>query len=306
MYFLNEEERKHLLKGYLPKSRDIQISEELRGWNWNQPPLETIYDTKLALYEIAGKYCPTGRDTYLRRVEMVKAKPNDDMIQGTIFHTVLVDIIVKTKKLIYSKGIDNYSQVLKELQLPCYDVLEKHISNIDESKVDEIKNKINTIWQYEYNQIAGRIQSVLSRQPFIGEDSLVSLAVPVVVEQKLDGSFLGLSQHLSVDAFVLSEPMILDLKFGQPFDFHKLTTTGYALVMEAIFEFPVNIGCLVYAEFRNNRLIIKKDFHIIDDELRQWFIEERDDKMRMVYEEIDPGIAENCYTTCPYYNICHN
>jgi len=40
--------------------------------------------------------------------------------------------------------------------------------------------------------------------------------------------------------------------------------------------------------------------HIIDDELRQWFIEERDEKMRMIYEEIDPGLGE-CYNYCPIF-----
>lgn len=48
---------------------------------------------------------------------------------------------------------------------------------------------------------------------------------------------------------------------------------------------------------------MKKDIHIIDDELRQWFIEERDQKMRMIYEEIDPGLG-NCYDSCPYILQC--
>jgi CRISPR-associated protein Csa1 len=97
--------------------------------------------------------------------------------------------------------------------------------------------------------------------------------------------------------------MVLDLKFGEPKKFHRLSTTGYALVMEAIHEYPINLGCIVYAEFKGDRLIVKKDIHIIDDELRQWFIEERDQKMRMIYEEIDPGLG-NCYDSCPYILQC--
>lgn len=26
--------------------------------------------------------------------------------------------------------------------------------------------------------------------------------------------------------------------------------------------------------------------------------------MRMIYEEIDPGLAEECYNTCPFYGTC--
>ncbi|MFZ5754561.1 MAG: CRISPR-associated protein Cas4, partial [Bacillota bacterium] len=84
MYFLTDEERKQLLKSYLPKSRQMDISDELRGWNWNQPPLEPIYDIKLALYEIANSYCPTNRDLFLRRIDGVKARPNAAMLRGKL------------------------------------------------------------------------------------------------------------------------------------------------------------------------------------------------------------------------------
>jgi len=74
--------------------------------------------------------------------------------------------------------------------------------------------------------------------------------------------------------------------------------------MEAVHEFPVNLGCLVYAEFKDDRLIIKKDLHIISDELRQWFCEARDEKARLVAEEIDPGRPENCPGSCQYFSVC--
>jgi CRISPR/Cas system-associated exonuclease Cas4 (RecB family) len=48
MYFLTEEEKKRLLKGFLPKSREQGVAEELRGWNWSQPPLEPAYDYQRA------------------------------------------------------------------------------------------------------------------------------------------------------------------------------------------------------------------------------------------------------------------
>ena len=45
---------------------------------------------------------------------------------------------------------------------------------------------------------------------YICVDSRVALTLSVVLEQKLDGSFMGLSSFLSADAFTFSEPMILD------------------------------------------------------------------------------------------------
>lgn len=305
MYFLNDEERKYLLRGLLPKAREMEIADDLRGWNWNHPPLEPLYDNQLALYEVAGKYCPTGRDVYLRRVHGVKGSPNGAMARGSAFHKAMADVIVRAKRLVYEKGIGRADEILSSLRVGA-EPNDLSGLNLPDEEVGEVRHKSQLIREFEADRIAARLQDLLARQPYIGEDSLVSLAIPVVVEQKLDGSFLGMSHHLSADAYLFSEPMILDLKFGSLEKFHRLTTTGYALVMESIYEYPVNIGCLVYGEFKGNRLSIRKDFHIIDDELRQWFIEERDEKMRMVYEENDPGCADNCQDTCPYYRECYS
>ncbi|WP_027365973.1 type I-A CRISPR-associated protein Cas4/Csa1 [Desulfotruncus alcoholivorax] len=305
MYFLTDEERKQLLKNYLPRSRQSEIADELRGWNWNQPPLEPVYDLKLALYEIANAYCPTNRDLFLRRVDGIKSQSNAAMLRGKILHQALVDILVKAKKLIYMHGVTNYQKVLQELSRPTKINLVQYRGQLAEEDLANLVGEAEMLTSFEASRIISRIQEILIKQPYIAEDSLAALVIPIVVEQKLDGSFLGLSQNLSADAFTFSEPMIIDLKFGEPQKFHRLTTTGYALVMEAIYEFPVNLGCLVYASIKNGRLSVKKDIHIIDDELRQWFIEERDEKMRMIYEEIDPGIANNCYGTCPNYHSCH-
>lgn len=302
MYFLNDEEKKQLIKNYLPKSRQMDIAEELRGWNWNQPPLSPVYELRLALYEVANSYCPTGRDLYLRRVDGIKPKPNLAMVRGKVLHDVLVQVLVRAKRIIYNNNLEDVKGLLRDLAESPEPNLEKpgHISQED---WQDIKTKADTIARFEVSRIVARLQDALVRQPYVGTDSLAALVLPVVVEQKLDGSFLGLSANLSTDAFTFSEPMILDLKFGEPQKFHRLTTTGYALVMEALHEYPVNLGCLVYVDFKGDRMIIKKDMHIIDDELRQWFIEERDEKMRMIYEEIDPGTGD-CHRNCPYIPTC--
>ncbi|MDA8235150.1 MAG: type I-A CRISPR-associated protein Cas4/Csa1 [Clostridia bacterium] len=304
MYFLTDEERKQVIKGFLPKSRELGVAEELRGWNWHVPPLAPVYDLRLGVYEIAGKYCNSGRDVYLRKIDGIKAQPNKDMIRGSVFHEVLVNILVRAKRLIYTHGVANYQAVLKGLQELVELDLEKYKHILSKDEVEDLRHKVEIISVFESSRISARIQEILIKQPYIGEDSLVALAIPVVVEQKLDGSFLGLSRNLSADAFTFSEPMVVDLKFGGKKDFHRLSTTGYALVMEAVYEFPINLGCIVYAEFKDDRLVVTKDIHIIDDELRQWFIEERDEKMRMIYEEIDPGLSNKCYDSCPHFVVC--
>jgi CRISPR-associated protein Csa1 len=186
-----------------------------------------------------------------------------------------------------------------------FKVIDQSTGVLKPEDIDLIKSRMETLWEYEYHSIYNRIQNVLAIQPHIGPDALVALALPVTVEQKLNGSFLGLSTHLSADAFIFSEPMVVYFKFGKKEKFHQLSLTGYALAMESLYEYPINAGCIVYPSFYEERLTIERDFCFIDDELRQWFLEERDERMRMIQEEIDPGLARQCPEICPFWQECH-
>lgn len=305
MYFLTEAERKLFLRKMLPKARRLDVSDELRGWNWHLPPLEPSYEEKLGVFEVGNGYCPTHRDLYLNRVLKHKTRPNYFMISGKAFHQILIDVVTYAKRLIYNYGAGQFRKLSTELRKSAEISWPCEMESLSEEQKQDLTTKGIFLRDYEQSRICSRVEEILTQQPYIGSDSLAHLAIPLVCENKLDGRFLGLSPYLSTDAFVLSEPMILDLKFGEPHNFHRLATTGYALVMEAIHEVPVNLGCIIYGEFKNGRLIVTKDMHFIDDELRQWFIESRDSKMRMIFEEIDPGIADNCNDYCPGYQACH-
>lgn len=303
MYFLSEEEKRLVLRKLLPEARRNEVYPELRGWNWTDPPLAPVYEARLGLYEIAGQYCSTGRDVYLRRVLKVKAQPNRAMLEGLVLHRAVAGLILEAKRAIYREGVEGCLEMLEALACPDDRVLGELASHLEET--EGLRHKVEVLWKFEYHRVMSRVQDVLARQPYVGVDSLVALALPVTVEQKLDGRFLGLSAHLSADAFIFSEPMMMDIKFGQRRDFHRLATTGYSLVMESIYEYPINVGCVTHVKFQGERVLIERDFHRIDDELRSWFIEARDERMRIVEEEIDPGLMEECYEQCQYWQVCH-
>jgi CRISPR-associated protein Csa1 len=298
MYFLSDEERRYVLRRLIPQARANPVHPELRGWNWDKPPLAPIYDVRLGVYEVAGQYCDSARDLYLRRVTAVRPPPNAAMIEGQVLHAAVVGLILKAKRSIYAQGTD-CMEALLALAGPDLEAL------VPSDCRAEVRQKAAMLWSFEHRRVVARIQEVLAHQPHIGPDGLAALALPVVVEQKLDGRFLGLSAHLSADAFMFSEPMMVDIKFGAQRDFHRLTSTGYALVMESLYEYPIDLGCIVYPSFQGGWVQIARDFHLIDDELRQWFIEARDERMRLVAEEIDPGLARDCYESCPYWPTCH-
>jgi len=76
MYFLSEEEKRLVLRRLAPQARQRGVAGELRGWNWHEPPLSPVFDTRLGVFEVAGQYCPTGRNLYLRWVLQVRAAPS--------------------------------------------------------------------------------------------------------------------------------------------------------------------------------------------------------------------------------------
>jgi len=302
MYFLDENEKRYLMRKLLPDARQQPVDETLRGWNWSQPPLTPIYAMRLGLWEVAGQYCPSRRDVFLRRVQGVEARPNVAMIEGSALHKTLAALIVAVKRVIYEFG----SNCRLELErMANRSTIEGMDERLDAGQSALLTQKIDTVWRFEHRQIMARLDAVLARQPHIGADALAALTLPITVESRLDGRFLGLSSHLSADAFNFAEPMMVDLKFGPPQPFDRLTTTGYAMVMESLTECPVNVGCLVHVQFRDGDLRFERDFHLLSDELRQWFVEARDELARLIEEEIDPGLAASCYEACPYWDVCH-
>lgn len=303
MYFLSDEERRYLSRRLLPQARRHSVAEELRGWHWDKPPLEPVYAALLGVAEVAGQYCPTGRDLYLRHVLGVKPEPNAAMQEGAVLHDSLARLIVAAKRCIYEYGSEclPYLEALSEPDCRCL----SKAPSLGGAERAAVREKVERLWRWEQQRIVVRVQEALARQPGSGPDGLVQLALPVVVEQRLDGTFLGLSPHLAVDGVTLPEPMVVELQFGHKEPFHRLATTGYALVLEALYEMPVDVGCVTYVSFSNGVIRIERDLHLIDDELRQEFLDARDERARIVEQEVDPGLPVMCPLTCPYYRHCH-
>ncbi len=304
MYWPSEADRKRLIKSLLPESRAMRVEEHLRGWHWYEPPLKPPFDVTLANYEVVNRYCPTGRDLFLRRVQRVMVRPNDAMLQGSALHAVVARFIQAARRLIYVHGTQAWADVLVALREANLEALVRMRLDVVEVPADLIV-QARAIWDYMQAQLEARIQDALTAQPHLDDDGLVQAVLPFVVEQRLDGSLLGLSRRLSCDALRAVETVVLELKFGERRDFHRLATTGYALVLESLHEYPVNLGCVVYARFSGRQLILERDYYLIDEELRQWFVEARDERMRMVCDEIDPGLPEQCYRICQYLKVCH-
>ena len=309
MYFFSEEERKYLLKKLIPKTREKGISEDLRGWNWHSTELSPPHDIILPVWEVSDRYCETGRDSYLRHVQKVSVPASEEMVAGRIYHQAMAELYPTAKRLIYREGLGictNLAEILMERLPEAVIEAEMEMAQVKCSDTaKDVGENLRKLWSFEVSRIVFSIYAYLGKYKYLSDDSLINHALPFVVEHKLDGQYLGLSSNLSADAVNMGGMLICDLKTGPKRDFHRLSVSGYALVYESLYEVPINIGCTVYLSFPKNHPTphIDRDFFIISDEVRQWFIEERDSKQDMVFYERDPGKCQNP-GSCRYREHC--
>ncbi len=312
MYILPEEIKRRVFRRYRKRSREIVVDERFRGWAWELPPIDPPYDITLGLSSITSRYCPSMRDIYLKYVENKRGLRNIKMVEGSLYHAIAAAAVENAKRLVYVLGKVDGNEFGTQMNQISREIIGGMIKRHNKSELitskfelGRISRNMQWIWDHSTNQIITALQNVLTTQPYIGLDALVNTAIPVVVEQRLDGKNIGLSGHLSSDAFGV-EGIVVDIKTGQKRRFHRLATTGYAMVIESIHEYPVDVGCILYCQFGDTLPPhIEYDVHTIDESLRMEFLEMRDAAMKLVFDQMDPGMPEKCYDGCQYWDDCH-
>jgi CRISPR-associated protein Csa1 len=274
MYFLNDIEKKYLMNHLLKISRTVGVSDELRGWSWYKEPLKPYYDVRLPMYSICSKYCDTARDVYLRHVEKEEGEPTPQVELGSAVHSAVSSL---------------FHALLEGDDFP---------------GLEESDPRIEQVVEYVRAEAHAAIIERRTEQPYSTKRDILHTSLPFLVEHRISGRLLGLSELLSIDAFDYLRGILFDLKTGKERDFYKLYCTGYAMVFESVYEVPVDIGCTVYVDFRNENLHVRKDLFHISDDLRSWWIEERDNKLELVSTCNDPGKPSKCPESCMYYTIC--
>jgi CRISPR-associated protein Csa1 len=292
MFFLSEIDQKKLINQILPKARKVDVSEDLRGWSWYKSPLKPYYeDTKIPMYSVCSKYCPTGRDVYVNIVKGSKGIPSESVILGSAIHESVrtaLNNFIEGQNLTFDKWYDSL-------------LTSKGVISRDEM----VKDRSRKAWQLTQAASESRFMEWSSRQPYAFKRDVMATALPFLIEHRITGELLGLSGLLRIDCFDYLRDIVFDIKVSEEnHDWYRLYPTGYALVIESIYEVPVDVGCTVYVRFRENNLVIERDLFFINDELRSWWIEERDEKLKMVSQKMDPGIPNVCPENCIYRSDC--
>lgn len=291
MFYLSRIEEKRLINKILPVARKVGVSNQLRGWSWHDSPLSSPYEDKIPMYSVCSKYCPSNRDIYLNRVRNVRGKLSFKVKLGAAIH----EVVRRT-----------YSNYIQE-QDSDFDVfygklLESRMIRVLDT---DIKTRSRSVWSLIRGACQTRFSERRSQQPYASRRDVMATAVPFLVEHRLSGELLGLSDILKIDCFDYLRNIVFDLKVGAPeTDWYRLYPTGYALVLESVYEIPVDVGCVVYIDFKGDDVVLSRDLFFIDDDVRGWWVEERDVKQRIVAQKLDPGISADCPVDCIYRENC--
>ncbi|MDI6820501.1 MAG: type I-A CRISPR-associated protein Cas4/Csa1 [Candidatus Hodarchaeaceae archaeon] len=291
-----------------------RVSSKLRGWRYRERPVEPEVSGRLPVSAIASDFCPTARDVYVRYVEGLEAPASLPMVSGTLYHNTLEAVVTRAKRMIY-EGITPDLDIAKALADCADDAVEETMVDkqglIDEARVaaedlERVQKNMLRLWRFEAGQIAAAVAQVLSRSPYIGADSLVAHAIPLTMEHRVDGSRVGLSKQLSIDAFQAVRTMVMEMKTGKEREYHGLTLAGYALAFESAFPRQVNFGMLAYVRFPEDRSVplVVRRVYPIDDGLRLRFLRARDRKLAIVGRRRDPELPPRCPSACGYFRIC--
>ncbi len=288
-------------RGLLVEAREHPVLDELRGWSWPRPPLRPIYGRPIALEDVAGGTCPTGRDLYLAEEYGEPRLLPRAVTVGGVFKAVVASVLLETKALIARAGV----AALDELERVAEDA-HAQVSG-EPPGADEDERTRQRLWRmraFEAQRVLARVAEHALAGGAMGGDALAALAVPVHVDVPLGGRCLGLAERVLADAISFRDGIVYGLAFEPPDERHRLLTAGVALLAECAFERPFDVGCVVYPRVSETRVEVRRDYHVIGDEVRQVFVEERDDRMRLLEMGADPGLPAECPGSCPYLRIC--
>jgi len=252
------------------------IDDELRGWNWDKPPLRPRAYFGLGVSEVAYRYCETRRDVFLRRMGVVGER-TQPLVEGSLVHSAIEAAA---------------SDVRRELALGAsgWEAYERLASGVTKRLTGLGVNVEQQSWLLDFYK---RLTLAWCAEEW----------APAFTEYRVDGWSLGLSRNLRVDGLA-EGGVVIEAKYGKPHHFHKLALAGYALALEAHLDVPFEYGILLYVANGSGRASVSWEPVYISAGLRKEFIEERDTLIDLLISGREPPRAANCPESCPYRGVC--
>ncbi len=261
------------------------VPGDLRGWRWDEPPVKPRAYLGLGVSEVAYRYCSTMRDVWLRRRAGVSGEARGVVAVGAGVHEVFRSVS-RDLRFAVSRGLEPWA---------AYDKLYHSAP----SRVGSLGG-----WAVRLYRLLALLWSAEAAYAESFNGGLGWL--PWLVEHVVDGSPLGLSPSLRVDA--LGEAgVVVEVKLGSRRSRrHEVGLAGYALALEAAFEAPVDYGLIVYVNSLESRTPrIRAEPVYLSADLREEFLEARDEAIEVLLSPDPPPVAGECPESCPLLEACH-
>lgn len=303
----------------------------LRGYN-HQTFLPSQYAFKLKKKEvkslsvsnIADRYCPSRRDLYIEKginKPRTKKRKTWGRIAGTIADRYISSLLTEIR---CEEEKNTYSDIKNKISKFHNDFLNENCKIISKLKSSE---------KYSFGVEAGDTEWFLKLLSYNGRVELSMKLIHSILRIKDDLNIdhlqvnriqirpktmqIGISSPVSPDFIIPDFGIVGDIKTGKRFREHfLLTCAGYALAYEnekgegndinwgIIYFFPS------YAKSKYVKFITFAQIYIfpIDDHLRRWFIDARDEAYKIISRETIPDFPpeterENC-KYCKYLHYC--
>ncbi len=258
------------------------VREDLRGWWWFQPPVKPRYDVQLGVSEVAYRYCPTRRDLWLRRVQGARPQPSEPMLRGRVVHAAFHQAALDAMRL-YAEGLPAH-EISAELSASAGEAAKRVLEEAGAPpSLQGFAERVYKAMAYEWSV-------------WIWETG----SPPWLAEWEVDGSLVGLSKRLRVDA--LAPGLIVEVKYGRWSSDYPVALAGYALAVESSLEIPVDYGIVILVNGDGTRLSAEPVY--IGNEERLLFLRARDEAAEIVMSGEDPGRPPACPDTCPFRAVC--
>ncbi len=284
------------------RSMPCEVSEEMRGWSWSEPPLLYPYDFLLSASDLGSGFCETGRYVYMKYVAREREVPGWRLRRGSLIHAVLSEVSRVAKSLIL-QGVLDVEDFRGRFVEAGECILGRFRSEFSDLRwVDEL---FRLLWMRAADAYSSGLARARARSPYMTADGLAFMTVPFITEFPVDGSLVGLSRTLRIDV-LLHPNIVAEVKTRGWHPDYELGVASYALAIESQYEVPVNYGIvlLVKVDAKSKDLKVYERVVRLSDRVRQRFIDVRDSYARIVEESMDPGRPRSCSPDCPFIKAC--
>jgi CRISPR/Cas system-associated exonuclease Cas4 (RecB family) len=273
----------------------------------------------LSVSDIADFLCPTRRDLYIKKGKnkpcKVKIRKTWGGIAGSIVENFSLNLLTKD-----NKNLSTYSDIIGKVNQISENFKDNKDSEFKRLAALKGRPEEDPDWLRMLLTYNGRAELgfKLLHKALFKEDGEMNIDDINITSCQLKPNYLqiGISSPVKPDFLIEKHNIVGDIKsgIGGFKDYYLLTCTGYALAFENAKGKgnDINFGIIYFFPTRHSEYVKPISFvqvyiFPIDDNLRDYFLQKRDEAYEIVSRNSTPDFpskdTQHC-NYCPYFDFC--